>query len=448
MDRGIFKAYDIRGIYPGQLDDETAYRIGVGIADYLKPKDIVIGRDMRTSSQNLREKLIQGLMDRGVNIVDLGMISTPMLYFAVAHYGYCGGIMITASHNPKEYNGFKVCREQAIPVFGDQLQEIAQIAGEISYPLSSPDDKRGEIIYRDIFADYKSHVLGFVTQIKELKIVMDAGNGMAGLIFPQIFSGLGLEIKGLYLELDGSFPHHEPNPLKKENLLDLQQEVVKTGADLGIAFDGDADRVMFIDDQGQIVSADRITLLIALELLHKHPGETIVYDVRSSRIIQEKVREKGGKPVMCRVGHAFMKEKMRAEKAIFGGELAGHYYFRDNFYADNADIAAVFLLNLLSRENKGLAKILEPYQTYYSSGEINRRVKDKEAKIRELAELYRGGKISFPDGLLVEYPDWWFNLRPSNTEPLLRLNVEARSQEEMEKHRDRLLSQIGGSDEL
>lgn len=440
MDQEIFKAYDIRGIYPDQLNDETAYRVGIAIADYLKLQEVVVGRDMRISGLALRDSLVRGLTDRGVNVIDLGIVSTPMVYFAVVNYGYSGGIMITASHNPKDYNGFKVCREQAIPVFGEELQKIGQLAETI--PLPSPTRKKGAILFKETLPDYKRHVLKFATRINRLKIVVDAGNGMAGTIFPRVFSDLDLEIKGLYMEPDGNFPHHEPNPLKSENLLDLQKKVLETNADLGIAFDGDADRVMFVDDQGQIISADRITLLIALEFLGEYPAETIVYDVRSSRIIPEKVSERGGKPVRCRVGHTFMKEKMRAEKAIFGGELAGHYYFRDNFYADNADIAAIFMLNLLSREDKGLAKILKPYQSYYSSGEINREVKDKEAKLREMAELCKDGQVSFPDGLLVEYPDWWFNLRPSNTEPLLRLNVEAKSQAEMERHRDRLLAQI------
>jgi len=446
LDREIFKAYDIRGIYPEQLNEEVAYRVGIAIADYLGAKDVVVARDMRNSSPCLKDKLVAGLLDRGLKVIDVGMVSTPMLYFAVAYYGHSAGIMVTASHNPKDYNGFKVCREQAIPVYGEQLQKIGQLAEEIPYPLSGTG-KRGELVSKDILPDYKAHVLKFAQAIRPLRVVVDAGNGMAGLIFPQIFSELGLKIEGLYLELDGNFPHHEANPLKKENLLDLQEKVRSSRADLGIAFDGDADRVMFVDNEGEIVSADRITLLVALEMLAKYPGETIVYDVRSSRLIREKVTEKGGRAVMSRVGHAFMKEKMRGEQAIFGGELAGHYYFRENFYADNADIATVFILNLLSRQGKGLAEILRPYQIYFSSGEINRRVQDKEAKMKELAQLYSDGKVSFPDGLLVEYPDWWFNLRPSNTEPLLRLNVEAKSQEEMERHRDRLLAQIGGSEE-
>ncbi|OGW16279.1 MAG: phosphomannomutase/phosphoglucomutase [Nitrospinae bacterium RIFCSPLOWO2_12_FULL_45_22] len=440
MEQEIFKAYDIRGIYPDQLDDESAYRIGIAIAEYLGLQEVVVGRDMRLSSPAIRESLVRGMIDKGVNVIDVGRVSTPMVYFAVANYGYSGGIMITASHNPKEYNGFKVCRDQAIPVFGEELQKIGQLAETISFPI--PSQTKGDISFKEILSDYKNHVLKFATQIKRLKVIVDASNGMAGTIFPEVFSDLDLEIIGLYMEPDGNFPHHEPNPLKNENLVDLQKKVLETRADLGIAFDGDADRVMFVDEEGQIIGADRITLLIGLELLKNHPAEAIVYDVRSSRIIPEKVSERGGKPVRCRVGHAFMKERMRAERAIFGGELAGHYYFRGNFYADNADIAAVSILNLLSEENKGLAKILEPYQIYYSSGEINREVKDKEAKLKEMAELYKDGEVSFPDGLLVEYPDWWFNLRPSNTEPLLRLNVEARSQAAMERHRDRLLSQI------
>lgn len=441
MNPEIFRAYDIRGKYPIELNEELAYKIGVAVAEYLKAKEIVIGRDMRLSSPSLFKSLTEGITDIGINVIDIGMVSTPMVYFGVANYGYSGGIMITASHNPKEDNGFKICREQAKPVCDIEIDKIRQLVeNEMTSPIKK--EKRGEIIIKSILKDYKRHVLKFVTEIKNLKVVIDASNGMAGCLIPELFKNLNIEIIPLYFELDGSFPNHEPNPLKAENMKDLQKKVLEQKADLGIAFDGDADRVIFVDEQGEIVRADFINALISLEFLKRNPKSTTVYDLRSSKIVKKVVESNGGKAVMSQVGHAFVKKVMREENGIFGGELSGHYYFRDNFYADNADITSIELMNLLSSANKRLSKLLKPLKIYYPSGEINSEVEDKEAKLKEIEEIYHDGKISYIDGILVEYEDWWFNLRPSNTESLLRLNLEANTKEKMEKYRDRLLAQI------
>lgn len=441
VNKQIFRAYDIRGKYPVELNEELAYKIGAVVAEYLKPKEIVIGRDIRLSSPLLFKSLTEGITDMGVDIIDIGMVSTPMLYFGVANYGYSGGIMITASHNPKEYNGFKICREQAMPVYDIEIDKIRQIVESKTIPLCKRE-KRGEIISKSILKDYKQHILKFVTEIKNLRVVIDASNSIAGYIIPEVFKKLNIEIIPLYFELDGSFPNHEPNPLKAENMGDLQKKVLEEKADLGIAFDGDADRVIFVDDQGKIVRADFINALISLEFLRKNPKSTTVYDLRSSKVVKKVVEAQGGKAIMSRVGHAFVKDIMRKEDGIFGGELSGHYYFRDNFYADNADIASIEVMNLLTSANKKLSELLEPLKIYYPTGEINSEVENKEAKLKEIEEIYHDGKISHLDGLLVEYEDWWFNLRPSNTESLLRLNLEADTKEKMEKYRDRLLAQI------
>ena len=421
----IFKAYDIRGIYGKDLTDDIAYRIGRALVTFLKAKKVVVGRDMRSSSEPLFKALAQGITDQGADVIDIGVCSTPVSYFGCVFLEADASVMITASHNPAEYNGFKLTREMAIPVSGDTgIKEIEALAAK-----EFEDAEKGSISSKNITDEYAKHVLSFGSGIKGLKIVIDAGNGMGGFEATEVLSRLPCTIVPLYLELDGSFPNHEANPLKPETLADLQKEVIASGADLGIAFDGDADRAFFIDDKGNIISSDFTLALIAREILKKEKG-LVLYDIRSSWIAREVIEENQGTSKMCRVGHAFIKEQMRKEGAIFAGELAGHYYFKDNFFTDSAVIAAVIMLSIASKSR--LSSLVEPLRKYYKSDEINFEVKDKEAKMDELSRHYKDGSISLLDGIRIDFDDWWFNVRPSNTEPLLRLNLEARTKELLE----------------
>jgi phosphomannomutase len=437
---GIFKAYDIRGLYPDELDEALAEKIGAAAGTFFPGETIVVGRDMRRSGPALAEAVIRGLARVGKEVVDIGAVTSPMVTFAVARFGYGGGIMVTASHNPAHYNGIKLCGKGAEPVsYESGINEIERrvLGGEIA-AAAAP----GSVAKRDVLADYVAHLVGSAGPIRGLKLVIDAGNGMAGMLMPALFQHFDVEMTPLYFELDGSFPHHEANPLKAENLVDLQKKVVEAKADLGIAFDGDADRVAFVDELGQAISCDMITALIAREVLKTNPGATILYDLRSSWAVREEVAELGGVPVMTRVGHSFIKQTMRERDAVFGGELSGHYYFRDNYYADSGAFALLKVLALLCRERKPFSQLIEPLKRYHASGEINSEVDDKGAKIAELAHAYSCGRAFALDGLSVEFGDWWFNVRPSNTEPVLRLVVEAKSRERMEAMRDRLLARI------
>jgi phosphomannomutase len=373
-------------------------------------------------------------------------VETPVVYFAVGHYGHRAGVMITASHNPPEYNGFKLCREQAIPISGDTgLEDIKHLYEQQDFDSDAPP---GTIIRRDPIPSYIDHVCGFVQEISRLKVVVDAGNGMAGRFFPLVAERFPeLEVVPLYFDLDGRFPNHEANPLKPENMVDLQTAIREHDADLGIAFDGDGDRVMFVDNHAELVSSDMLTVLIAQNYLAKEPGATVLYDLRSSRAVPEEIEEAGGKALMCRVGHAFIKQMLRDAGGIFAGELSGHYYFRDNFYADNGLIAALMVLELVGRRREPLSRILEPIHRYRASGEINSRVADPDGKLDELAQLYpdENEPQRFLDGLLYrshETPWWWFNVRKSNTEPVLRLNCEAETEAKMIELRDHLLEII------
>jgi len=434
--RGVFKAYDIRGVYPDQLDEKLAEMIGQATARFLNAESLAIGRDMRASSPAMSRALIQGIVTAGGNVLDVGLISTDANYFAINRYQQSGGVMVTASHNPAQYIGFKVSREEAIPVGSDSgLNNIRDLA--LGSPMR-PSEKRGKIREKNLQEDYTRHVLSFVRHVEPLNVVIDTGNGMAGHMLPPILEQLPLTVTPLYFELDGSFPHHEANPLKAENLRDLQRVVRETGADLGVAFDGDGDRVMFVDEHADIVRADLVTAVIAKNLLQKHKKGPIVYDVRSSWAVAEEIRKYGGIPSQERVGHAFMKAALRARNAVFGGELSGHYYFRDNFYTDSGLIALVELLNALSAERKPMSEVMAPLQRYHATGEVNFEVEDKEAKLKQLGETFKDGKISRLDGITVEFEDWWFNVRPSNTEPLLRLNLEATSRELMEKAQEKV----------
>jgi len=437
---GIFKAYDIRGIYGKDLTDEIAYRIGRAFVKFLGCRKVVVGRDMRTHSDAIFAALTRGLTEQGADVVDLGLCSTPMSYFADGRLQADGSIMITASHNPAEWNGFKMCREEAIPLSGPTgIQEIEKIvaSGEFGEPAS----RRGEVTRHDIVSEYVEHVRSFAELKRPLRVAVDYANAM-GIYEGKVLEGL-VEIDPLFDELDGSFPNHEPNPLKLETFRWLQEKVRGGGYDFGIAFDGDADRVGFVDEKGEIIPMDAITALIARMILQKEKGP-ILYDLRSSWAVREVIEENGGTPLMSRVGHAFIKQQMREKKAIFAGELSGHYYFRENYYAESSSLAAIHVANLVSASDRPLSELVRPVRRYFASGEINSEVADAAAVLNRLKEHYRDGRIIELDGLTVEYADWWFNVRPSNTEPLVRLNLEARTRDLMERKRDEVLALIRG----
>nr|MBN2277316.1 phosphomannomutase/phosphoglucomutase [candidate division Zixibacteria bacterium] len=433
FDKSIFKAYDIRGIVPDQLNTDIAYRIGNALAAYLKPTSIAVGRDMRISSPELFEALARGILDHGVDVVDLGLVSTDGLYFAVGKYGYDGGVMITASHNPKQYNGFKVCRREALPLSGQAgLDKIRDALINDTLVKSS---QRGNIARKDISGDYAEHCLSFIdlSVIKPFKIVVDAGNGMAGLTLPPVFERLPVKLIPLYFELDGSFPHHPASPIELENLADLQKKIADEKADFGVAFDGDADRMFLVDRNGRQVGGDMVTALVAESLLNKNPGETILYNLICSKAVPELVERLGGKAIRTRVGHALIKPLMKKHNAIFGGEHSGHFYFRDNWFADSGLIAFLVCLELLSKSDRPLHQKIAEIDPYFRSGEINSKVESARDKIEEIADHFSGGEQDRIDGLTVDFGDFWFNLRPSNTEPLLRLNVEAKTKELLDK---------------
>lgn len=444
VDPAIFKAYDIRGIYPAQLNEETAYLIGKALVNYLNPKNIVVGRDMRLSSPALFESLTRGILEAGADVIDIGLCSTDELYFAVGKFGYDTGVMITASHNPKKYNGFKICRKEAVPLSGDSgLKEIQQIisSGKFSAPA-----KKGNLITKDVTDDYIRHILSFVDikKIKPFKIVVDAGNGMAGLLVPKLFEKLPGQLIPMFFELDGSFPNHPASPIEPENLKFLQEKVFQEKAFLGAAFDGDADRVFFVDEKANMLGGDIVTALVAKSLLKKEKGATILYNIICSRTVPRVIRENGGKAVKTRVGHALIKPLMKQYNAVFGGEHSGHFYYRDNFYADSALITLVVFLELLSEENKKVSELVAEIDRYFRSGEINSQVEDIPKKLKEIEKVYYKGKIDHLDGLTVEFYNWWFNVRPSNTEPLLRLNVEAESPQLLKQKIQELLALIRG----
>jgi len=442
FDRNIFKAYDIRGTVPDQLTADIAYRIGNSLAGYLKPRAIAVGRDMRSSSDDLFEGLAAGILDRGVDVVDLGMISTDALYFAVGRYGYDGGVMITASHNPSHYNGFKVCRRNAEPLSGSEGLDV--VADDVASDHMEKTGSRGTIIRRDIGKDFAEHVLSFIdpTTIRPFSLAIDAGNGMAGLTLPPVFEHLPCRLIPLYFEPDGSFPNHPPNPIEPQNLVDLQHAMAAHQVDLGVAFDGDADRMFLLKKDGTPLGGDMVTALVADNILSRSPHETILYNLICSRAVPELIGRKGGVAVRTKVGHAIIKPLMKKHNAIFGGEHSGHFYFRDNWYADSGLIALMVCLELLSKADRELGEILEDIDPYVRSGEINSRVTNIEHKIEAVAATFSDGQIDRVDGLTVQYPDWWFNLRPSNTEPLLRLNAEADNRDLLDAKVKKLLEMI------
>jgi phosphomannomutase len=436
---GIFKAYDVRGIYPSELNEELAYNIGRAFVTFLKTSEVVVGRDGRLSSLSLFNALAKGITGQGANVIDIGLCSTPMFYFAATKSK--SAIMVTASHNPKEYNGFKFCRETAIPISGDT--GIAEIEALVKINKFKEEKNKGKIVKKDIIEDYVNYNIKFVKTNKKLKVVVDAANGMGSYTLPKIFKKLSFEFIPLYCEMDFNFPNHEANPLKYETLKDLQNKVIEEKADLGVALDGDGDRCMFVDEKGEIMPADIVTALIAKQLLKTRPGSTILYDLRSSKIVGETISENNGKAIMCRVGHAFIKKQMRDENALFAGELSGHFYYKDSFYTESTFITTAILLNLIAEENKPVSEIVRPLRKYIHSGEINSDVADKESKLAQIEKKFKDAvKIMHLDGISVYYKDWWFNVRPSNTEPLLRLNLEADTKKLMEQKKQELLTFI------
>ena len=439
----IFKAYDIRGLYPEELSTELAHTVGRAFVEYISAKDIAVGYDMRESSPSLATALREGAIAGGARVLDLGMVSTDMMYFAVSDGQLSGGAVVTASHNPKQYNGFKLVREGSLALSDEAgLKEMCDwITNKRTFELQPG----GRVEKRDILMTYAQHVRRFVdeSKVRRFKIIMDAANGMAGAVAPTVFGGLPLECVELNFKPDGSFPNHEPNPLLEVNRRQIVTMVHRESADLGIAWDGDADRCFFIDDQGNFVPGDFVTALLGQAFLANEPGSSIVYDVRASWAVRDIVLANGGKPLINRVGHSFFKKRMREEGAIFGGEVSGHYYFRDNDYADNGMIPALLILELMSTTKKKLSELLAPLrEKYFISGEINSKVDDANEVISRAKERYKDGIISTLDGLSIEYDDWHFNLRASNTEPFLRLNLEALSNSEMLRRRDEVLTLI------
>lgn len=440
----IFKAYDIRGIYPTDLNEEIAYRVGRAFAVLLEARQVILGRDMRLSGPSLMAAAARGLMDQGADILDIGQVSTDQYYFACATQGL-PGIMVTASHNPKAYNGFKMVRQMPYLLSGDSgIQEMRRLVMEGNF---STPARRGVITPVDFQDAFEEKVLSLVdvTALRPLKVVADTGNGMVGPVLQAVYRRLPVKLIGMYLEPDGNLPNHGLDPLQPENRAELQRRVVEEGADVGFAFDGDGDRFFTIDDRGQFVAGDFMTALMGEYLLEKSPGEKIIYDVRASWAVADRIRAAGGVPLMERVGHAFIKRRMADENALFAGEVTGHYYFRNFFFADSGIVPSLIVLEMLSRRNTRLSDLLRPLEEeYFISGEINSTVADPAGRIKALAERYADAEQSFLDGISVIYPDWHFNVRPSNTEPLLRLNLEAKTRAEMDSRRDEVLSIIRG----
>ncbi len=450
LEPNVFKAYDVRGIYPDEIDEDGAYRIGRAFVEEFKPQRIAIGRDMRMSGPQMVAALTEGATDGGADVLDIGQIGTEMLYFAVGSLELDGGITCTASHNPKEYTGFKIVRSGALPVGGDSgLAEVSERARAGFDAAGGADVAKGRVEKHDIWPAFVERALSFIdtAAIKPLRVVVDAANGMGGRMLEPILDRLPqIEAVRCYFEPDGSFPNHEPNPLLPENREFIVAKVKEEKADLGIAFDGDADRCFFVDETGEFAPGDFVTAIFAEAFLEREPGARIIYDVRASWAVPHTIEQAGGEALINRVGHAFIKHRMRETGAVFGGEVSGHYYFREFSKADSGIIPCLLMLEYVSKQGKTLSEILRPYrERYFITGEINTRVADVSAKLAELEKTFEGqGKVEHLDGLSVSAEDWHFNVRPSNTEPLLRLNLEAMSPELMERKRDEVLAVIRG----
>ncbi|MCL4811337.1 MAG: phosphomannomutase/phosphoglucomutase [Vicinamibacteraceae bacterium] len=449
VNAGIFKAYDIRGLYPSEINEDVARLAGRAFVAYLQAKRIAVSRDMRLSSPAVAAAFIDGAREQGADVVDYGMLGTDMMYFAVCRDGLDGGAQITASHNPGEYNGIKMVRAEAFPLSGDAgIKEMRDMI--VGDAIPAPHGPRGALSSAEVLDDYVNLMLEFIdpSVVKPFNVVLDAGSGMAGLVAPPLFDRLPCRTTRLCFEIDGTFPNHEANPLIEENRADIVAEVKRQHADIGIAWDGDADRCFFIDGQGNFIAGDFVTALLAEAFLRKQPGSKIVYDVRASYAVKDTVEAFGGTSLMNRVGHAFFKQRMREENAVFGGEVTGHYYFRDYYFCDNGFIPALLLLELMSKRGQTLEELMRPLnERYFISGEINTRVASMEAIdgiLDALATKYASGHVYRLDGVSVEYPTWHFNVRASNTEPLLRLNLEATTPAEMEARRDEVVGMIRG----
>jgi phosphomannomutase len=450
---GIFKAYDIRGRYGEEMDETTALAVGRAFARVLArlrgkdPSELTIGlgRDMRLTAPSMAAELRDGLIFEGATVLDAGMVATEMLYHLVGSHELDGGAMVTASHNPKAYTGVKLIREGALALSGNA--GIDDVRREIEAGLG-PAPGGGSFEEVDVWGEYREHALSLIDPdaVGPMRVVVDGGNGMAGPMVGPILRELGLELEEMYFEPDGEFPDHEPNPLLPENRRLIEDRVRSAGADLGIAWDGDADRCFFIDGAGDFCDGDFICALLARAALAKNPGATILYDPRSSRAVPDLVAAEGGRSDLSRVGHAFFKKRMREENAVFGGEVSGHYYFRDFWCADSGTIPALLILELLSREGRSLGELMAEFRSrYFISGEINSEVADQEAKMEEIVDRHPDGELTRLDGISIDYPDWHFNLRPSNTEPLLRLNLESLvSRQDMEEKRDEVLGLVRG----
>ena len=420
----IFKAYDVRGIYPDEINEDIARRVGNAFARFTGAPTVLVGFDMRPSSPGLAAAFTEGATRAGVDVINVGLCSTDVVYYASGRFD-APGAMFTASHNPAQYNGIKMCRAGAAPIGEDT--GLTQIKAAVAAGTIEKGEVAGSVSTIDVLDDFGAHVRGFVdvSVLKPLKVVADTANGMGGLVVPKVFEGLPFELTMLFEELDGTFPNHPADPIQVENLRDLQRLVLETGADIGLAFDGDADRVFLVDNLGEPVSGSTTTAIVAQGILRKHPGEKIVHNLICSKALGEVVRENGGTPIRTRVGHSFIKQVMAETGAIFGGEHSAHYYFRDNWRADSGSIAAMMVLEQLSLTGMALSDVRRPFERYSQSGEINSKVAETAAKIEEVAFAYSSAEQDRLDGLTVDCGDWWFNLRPSNTEPLLRLNLEA-----------------------
>jgi phosphomannomutase len=444
LDPEVFKAYDVRGIYPGQLDEAGAEAIGRAYVEQFEPRRMAVGRDMRVSSPAMQEALMRGATAAGADVLDLGLVGTEMVYFAVGSLGLEGGVMVTASHNPKQYTGMKLVRRGALPVGSES--GLLDVRDRAVAATETTTDSEGTVESFDIWPAYVDRVLSFVdvSAIKPLKVVIDAANGMAGAMLPPVLERLPVETERCFFEPDGSFPNHEPNPLLPENREFIVRKTLEEGADLGVAFDGDADRCFFVDDTGEFVPGDFVTALFAESVLEKEPGAKIIYDVRASRAVPDTIERAGGVPLVERVGHAFIKARMRKDDAAFAGEVSGHYYFRAFSQADSGVVPFLLMLELISQRGGRLSEILAPLRSrHFITGEINTPVADVALKLQELKERYGGeGRVSHRDGISIDFDDWHFNVRPSNTEPLLRLNLEATSQELMEQKRNEVLGVI------
>ncbi|MBN2457584.1 phosphomannomutase/phosphoglucomutase [Candidatus Woesearchaeota archaeon] len=447
LDKSVFKAYDIRGIYPDNLDEETAYLVGKAFVEFLRCRRVVIGRDMRDSGISLFKELARGITEMGADVVDIGMCTTPMLGYSVSRYGYDGGIMISASHNPAGYNAFKLIMKGSEQMSAETgIEEIYELCRKDDFKAAKSDaaGSQGKITRKDVLPDYKKHILRYAKEIKGLKVVADYGNGVGAISGKPVLDELDIDAVHMYAEPDGSFPNHEANPVKFDTLKDIQKRIAEEKADIGIAFDGDADRSIIIDRDANIIPPDMLLAMLAEEELKEHPGGIVYYDLRFSKSIRERFLELGGKPVMMKVGNPFYKSALIHKGGLIAGEFSGHIMYKENYCIDDGLFAAVKFMSLLCTSGKDVSELLRPFKRYFQSEEINLVVDDAVLTLKRVAESYPDGRSTELDGVLIEYDNWWFSLRMSNTEPIVRLRVEADSEELLAHKRKELLAAIGG----